>query len=460
MRADKLILLTAIAGILMAGWLIMGCEGPEGPQGPAGPAGPGLSGDAQYAGNNATTCGHCHGELTESWEGTGHSEAWAALGTSTTNPYCQQCHTTGFDDRFDHDGNRISTGVNNGGYDDTGAASLTGVQCEACHGPMGVNPAVHTPQVESSYRGETCAFCHDQPDEWTTSGHGSVLSRMTREEMVDEWGGSSCNSCHISEGFIKKYDADHAALTFDAETANPVTCVTCHDPHSAANAMQLRTVADVTSPYGGEDSPSGYAITGFGKGQLCSQCHHSRRSRTQILSQIDTGSEHPGPHESPQADMVSGRGCWELPGTYERENPHVGTLEDMCVNCHMYTIPRDQTGGPVFGHSFAADVNMCKQCHTSATDFDIHGIQTEIEAKLEELAALLPHDSTGAVMAEWDTLNWTREQREAGYVYLFVEADGSKGVHNPDYADSLLTNAIRYLSPSAVAEKPRPGVRG
>lgn len=455
MRADKLVLLTTVAGVLLAGWLILGCEGPEGP---AGPPGPGLTGEAQFAGNNAATCGHCHGDLTEGWEGTGHSEAWTALAADTTNLYCVQCHSTGFDDRYDHSGNLLSTGVNNGGYDDTRDPKLVGVQCEACHGPMGVNPATHTPQVESSFRGETCAFCHQQPTEWTNSGHGSVLSRMTREEMVDEWGGSSCNSCHISEGFIKKYDPDHASLTFNSETANPVTCATCHDPHSAGNPSQLRTVASVRLPYGGEDSTAGYTIASFGRGQLCAQCHHARRSRSQILDQLNNGSEHPGPHESPQADMVSGHGSWEVPGTYVRETYHAG-LADMCVDCHMYTIPRDQTGGPVFGHSFAPDVRKCQQCHEE-NNFDHHGVQTRIETKLEELVLLLPNDGAGNMLEEMDTLNWTRAQREAGYVYLFVKNDGSKGVHNSRYADSLLTNAIRYLTPGFVSEKPLPGVRG
>jgi hypothetical protein len=125
----------------------------------------------------------------------------------------------------------------------------------------------------------------------------------------------------------------------------------------------------------------------------------------------------------------------------------------------MYSIPMGQTGGPLYGHSFFPDIRKCQTCHTEATDFDINGAQTRIEAKLEELAALLPHNASGAVRDTMDLVNWTREQREAGYVYLFVENDGSMGVHNVGYADSLLTNAIRYLTPGMVAGS-RPGVRG
>jgi hypothetical protein len=456
MRAEKITLLLPVAALLLLAWLLVGCKGEEGP---AGPPGPGLSGEAMYAGDDATTCGHCHSNLVESWHGTHHSEAWSALGADTTNLYCVQCHTTGFDDRYDFAGNRVSSGVNNGGFDDTHDPKLKNVQCEACHGPMGVNPAAHTPVLAANFSGESCSKCHEQYAEWTTSVHGSAFNTMTPEEFYAEWGRSSCDYCHISEGFIKKFDPDQSALTYDAETVNMIGCATCHDAHSAANASQLRTLASVTTPYGGEDEQSGHTITGFGAGQLCVQCHHARPTRSSIQGQINNGNAHPGPHHSCQGDMVSGRGCWETPGTYVRENPHVGTLENMCVDCHMFSIPHGQTGGPLYGHSFAPDVRKCQGCHAGATNFDIHGIQTEIEAKLEELAALLPHDSTGAVMAAMDTVNWTHAQREAGYTYFFVENDGSMGVHNPPYADSLLTNAIRYLTPGALTER-RPGVRG
>ena len=456
MRGEKLTLLMAVAGVLLFGWLLVGCEGEPGP---AGPPGPGLSGEALYAGDDANTCGHCHGELTESWGGTGHSGAWAALGADTTNIYCVQCHTTGFDDRYNFAGQRISTGADNGGYDDTRDPKLRNVQCEACHGPMGVNPTAHTPMLATNFSGEACGQCHSQNDEWATSGHGSVLSRMTREEFYEEWSSSRCNGCHISEGFIAVNDPDQANLTFNGETANMIGCATCHDAHAADNPAQLRTLADVTSPYGGEDSPDDYEITGFGTGQLCVQCHHSRRSRSDIQEQFDEGDDHPGPHASPQGDMVSGRGCWETPGTYVRENQHTGMLENMCVDCHLYSIPHGDPGGPLYGHSFAPDVRKCQTCHTAATNFDVNGAQTRIEAKLEELAALLPHNASGAVRDTMDLVNWTRAQREAGYVYLFVGNDKSMGVHNVGYADSLLTNAIRYLTPGALTQRP-PGVRG
>jgi hypothetical protein len=68
--------------------------------------------------------------------------------------------------------------------------------------------------------------------------------------------------------------------------------------------------------------------------------------------------------------------------------------------------------------------------------------------------ALLPQEN--GELLPYDTLNWTREEREAGYAYFFVTNDASKGVHNSRYARSLLENAINYLTlDAATADRKR-----
>jgi formate-dependent nitrite reductase cytochrome c552 subunit len=53
---------------------------------------------------------------------------------------------------------------------------------------------------------------------------------------------------------------------------------------------------------------------------------------------------------------------------------------------------------------------------------------------------------------EADAADWSQDSetttvlREAGYALQFVISDGSKGLHNPAYAEDLLQNAIDYLS--------------
>ncbi len=458
MQSGKLIVSVLIALFLAAGLLLVGCEGeagpagaqgPQGPQGPTGPTGPGFA--AGFMGNNEATCGHCHSSVTAAWLETGHANAYVSLAASDTNNYCLQCHTTGFDDTYDHSGVLLTTGTDSTGYDNLRTAGLTGVQCESCHGAMGGNPASHAPQIAAAMSGATCANCHEQGEETAESGHGTAIATAGGiEAFLDEFGGSNCQVCHVSEGFIKAKDTDYAGA--DVAMTNGINCATCHDPHEDANAAQLRTLADATSPYSAI-ATTGYTITGLGIGQACAQCHHARRSESQINGQLTNGSAHPGPHESPQTDMYMGQGSWEIADlTYERRDErvhqNVTTMADACVSCHMYTVARAPGVTPEFGHTFEPDTRKCAACHDVTNGLDINSIQTETEDLLTQLAALLPHDTTGAVMSAMDTLSWTREQREAGYAYMFVEADGSKGVHNPVYSRSLLENAISYLTPT------------
>lgn len=439
------------AAALAASLIFAGCEGKQGPQGPAGPAGPGPSELQTYLGDNGESCAHCHGNTTSHWAGTGHAEAYTILGADTTSNYCLQCHTTGFDDVYDHSGNLVTTGLSNGGYDDADAAhklKLRGVQCESCHGPMG--PALnHEPEVAGSMNGETCGRCHPAWTEYEESGHGTAIQRAGGQAaFLAEFGGTSCQGCHVSEGFIKAKDADYAGVSL--VMTNQVTCATCHDPHDATNEYQLRTLANATSPFSMVNADSGaFQISGLGKGQLCVQCHHARRDKANIGNQVRNGSNHPGPHESPQGDMFVGQGCLEVAGaTYERGPLHPN-LTNACLDCHIVTREFTDPAGPAYGHTFEPQLSKCQTCHPGATNFNIGGVQTEVEELLDSLVTFLPRDNDGSIVDTTNSSAWTPAQRTAAYAYFFVEADGSMGVHNRDYTISLLENAIHLVNPSA-----------
>ena len=417
-----------------------------------------------FLGDNANRCSHCHEAKVSGWEGTHHAEAYQSLvaSSSENNPYCLQCHTTGWDDIVAFDGSIITPGVDNAGYDDYPNPNLRNVTCEACHGPMGPDFSSHEPDIELVVTGETCNRCHSQYEEYQPSAHGTAIERAGGiEEFNTEFNRSSCNFCHTSEGFIKKWDADWADREVPAE-AYQVSCATCHDVHSYDadnNPAYLRGLAEFPIVYAGPDHPDTLwvpndelGLLSFGKGALCAQCHHARRDVNNINGQINNGTPRPGPHGSPQADMLIGYGSYEIPGyTYERESVHqpdvvIGeaSLEDMCVTCHVHTIPGDTPGHDYHGHSFAPVVEACNQCHATADGFDYRGRRTEIQNQMNELMALLPNNGTQPYM---DTLHTTRAQREAGYAWFFVLNEGSMGVHNYTYAHSLLTNAIEYVSP-------------
>lgn len=78
-------------------------------------------GQDRYVGE--VLCAACHPAAAAVWGASKHAAAWAALehAVASARPDCVGCHSTGY--------------LHPGGYGTSDAPPLTGVQCEACHGP-------------------------------------------------------------------------------------------------------------------------------------------------------------------------------------------------------------------------------------------------------------------------------------------------------------------------------------
>jgi peroxiredoxin len=109
----------------------------------------------------ADACKPCHAKEYAQWSRTPHAAAFATLLRQgrNTDPACQPCHTTGF-------------GLRRGYGDPLSTTSLTGVQCEVCHGPgedhVNSTPALKketiygiTDQCSFCIIQGVCATCHD-----------------------------------------------------------------------------------------------------------------------------------------------------------------------------------------------------------------------------------------------------------------------------------------------------------
>jgi hypothetical protein len=416
--------------LVVALFIISGCEGPR------GPAGPSSNNDttAVYLGNNTNNCKHCHDDLITGWAATAHSESY-----KETAEACNECHSTGW-----------NTQVNNGGYDDNHAEALRNVQCEACHGPMGPNPALHSPSLQANLSGEACSHCHaTEYAEWRGAAHAD--SSATAAGLIAEWGSSSCNSCHLTEGFLYTWDpARHTTPTFADGNAHAVTCGACHDLHDNHTDKMLRAQSTITLP-----NPTGATITGWGAGLSCGNCHRDRRTASQISDQITNGNAHFGPHGSPQANMLAGIGSYQITGyTYtDTLSQHmISGLPDKCVDCHMA-----KTGdGPHYttrGHTFEASLAKCQECHDEATDFDIDGVQTEVHVLMDSLEFLILRNT--ALLGTMDSVGVaslsTQTERKAAWAWFFVKNDNSYGVHNMDYTMTILNNSIALLNETKAA---------
>ncbi|MBN2288923.1 MAG: T9SS type A sorting domain-containing protein [Candidatus Glassbacteria bacterium] len=428
-------------------------------------------------------CGLCHQEKTEGWSMTGHATITErdidGLTSSHIGGSCLPCHSTGFD----------SLAVN-GGFDDLAGeegwtfpetpqegnseilhssypltSRLANVQCEACHGPgsehRGSGP------IATSYDGGVCGYCHDAPThhtqatEWMESAHGQTLPS---EEHYNQ-AGTACVPCHTAQGFFEVNVSQTHKSTAPYDIIQGATCVVCHDPHDASGTFQLRAVED----YNSVDSTGMAAYKTDGTAEhACDVCHHLR-----------PGTFVPGsrPHESHQTDVLSGNAGYRYPGReYPANNAHNKIIEGRCTGCHMYGMKEGQEveyekGLHVGSHTFAmhaeADpenggpeedyylTEACSGCHNIGEDLDYRGVQTLVTELLDRIKAELPVYGEEAAsylqgnprysQMDMDAGVITEAQMNAAYNWYIFSQDGSRGIHNPALAISILSDALEDL---------------
>jgi len=176
-----------------------------------------------------------------------------------------------------------------------------------------------------------------------------------------------------------------------------------------------------------------------GEGNLCVNCHQPRRVFPEAVNGTISGiSSHWGPHHGPQSAMILGvAGAGDVSGG---PSGHYRAVTNTCVDCHM---------GETRNHTMEPSVATCKNCHTDATNFDVDGVQTEIEGLVDEL---------GERLLAWNLINENSEDGHPtvssapedhaialwNWIYVAHE-DKSMGVHNYDYAKALLEEGLARL---------------
>lgn len=444
----------------------------------------------------------CHGDKLATYTGTLHAKIFSqgitgqlevnTAGKGTYSSNCIKCHTTGGDPKL-NDGNFTYLAHQTGWdttwykpytksgtsylipYQDSTAynqltktpaySALVGVAkigCETCHGP-GANHMGDVTKIGVTYDAGPCQTCHDAPPHHVKGTQWAQSAHATWEIGKVDANRTSCFPCHSGSAFAKWVDAGKVSANAgwgNSDISEPLTCAGCHDPHSAANPHQLRTI-DVDSLNNGYQIPPSSQVGGMG--QLCMNCH---RSRYNVAAKIKPSSapyygfaDHYGPHGNPQADMYFGRNAWQYgDSSLTGLATHLG-VTDACVTCHMSG--GDHTWAMV--DSLGNDkVAACQTCHGSGItkftdimasfDYDHDGkiepVQTEVAGLLAQLKAKLPIDVTTGepTLAIKDSLlvKGNVKAVEGIYDYTFVMNDGSMGVHNTKYAVSILQKALGY----------------
>ncbi|MFQ5883504.1 MAG: ammonia-forming cytochrome c nitrite reductase subunit c552 [Thermoplasmata archaeon] len=370
----------------------------------------GTRGGGDYKGS--ADCSGCHSTLFWSWNNTSHSNAWDTLNNSSEHQdWCEVCHTTGANDTL-HNGFNIITDK---------PEYLKNVQCEVCHGPAEEHissPTTFDLQVNLS--AELCSNCHriaefggterryhPYYDEWLNSSHSRSLQVAGGRVVTDP----ECRGCHVSQVAIVEV-FEGGVFQGPLDDPQPITCSTCHDPHGSPNPYQLRKpIADI-----------------------CSSCHHPTEPHPGVILEHPQSAMRNGTSDIPPSDVPSSR--------------RMETV--LCAECHMYA-----TAGPprITGHEFVPKPEACAVCHDGGAppQMNVAESATKIQEWKETTHDYLFSAATNVTIASSRLLlaeehgfsQAVRDQalslfETANYSLIFVEADGSEGVHNPTYAWNLL----------------------
>ncbi len=398
----------------------------------------------------------------------GRTDNWATMLTEfpdlarLANIQCENCH-----------GPQNSPAHANGAP----RVSLSSDLCGTCHG----EPARH-----------------GRYQQWQLSGHANY--ELAGEEGTNS-NCARCHSANGFIQWVTDFAADPDAnvnVTWTADEVQPQSCQACHQPHDVGTTSGgPETNAKVRIMGNTPVLVAGFQATDVGKGAVCMTCHNSRRGLRNDAT-FDRSDAARATHPGPQADVLMGQNAYFVKvGTRGFHSE----VEDTCVACHMEKTPPPASLSYELGgtnHTFYASDTICSDCHSVITAQTVQG---PVEAKLEELKASVeaelirlmgqqialdrtidlggqatiadPSDivsvdfvdyhggqgmsvslSDGMVVGPLGMTSVKVTQPsggsfglydvadsrlpKAGWNYLLLEADGSKGVHNPAFANAIL----------------------
>ncbi|OEH85305.1 hypothetical protein BHU72_04210 [Desulfuribacillus stibiiarsenatis] len=277
---------------------------------------------------------------------------------------------------------------------------------------------VSTPITNSPGQREGCTHCHN----------GMVFASGVHTNGVvgDHMTGLNCQACHTGTG----------------------------EELMKAGKLNV-SMRHFTGTYIKSDFTEGKA----GKGALCITCHSGRRDPATNLKGYIAGTNGMAYSHYGQGPIIFGQGAMPIEGvTFKTSSAHA-SIQDSCVACHM-----SDTKDGYASHSFKMNkdnvATACGTCHTGAKDFDINGVQTDMYKKLnivyDEIkkfsgaAEVRTSGSTGFTFHKADGTAIAYKPTPAQYTLMYnwylVKGDKSKGVHNPQYLKSVLSESYKAVT--------------
>ena len=281
----------------------------------------------------------------------------------------------------------------------------------------------------------SCTECHnDTTVIWSKEAQFRESSVHGTGESFIRGEGTNCAGCHGHEGAEARIAAGlppHDASVEGIVNVSPFTCRTCHEIHVTYTSADW-AITGANAPVQMEYTAS---VFDGGAGNLCANCHQIRNEAPVVADgNIEVTSSRFGTHHGNEAQMLLGEGGL---GVEDSVSGHYENVENTCVNCHM---------GENDNHTYEPEVERCTECHEDAESFDIEGVQTEVQAMLDELTQLfLDQGIMDPDNGLWVTGTYPEAVANAMWNYSFVVEDQSMGVHNAEYTMAMLQQALEAM---------------
>ena len=337
-------------------------------------------------------------------------------------------------------------------------AALLFTSCtkEGPQGPAGPAGKDGTNGENGKDANSNCVQCHNWSDSLVTKIFQYDASQHATGSTTFEGTRKACAVCHTSQGYLENIVTNADTTAEAVYDAAPINCRTCHKIHKTyTNADWDLTITTGFQPMYDKTITIDLAAEG-GSSNLCARCHQARKTspwlttRTSTTDSLKPTSNRWGPHHGTQGLILAGKGAFEIGAVPFGQTDHKSSLA--CSSCHQALAQGDLVGG----HSLKMrneeeniqNIAACKNCHSSATSFDVGGRQTEIAGMMQTLKVKL----AVANMLDTNTMllktgkKYPQKQLAVFWNYLMIVEDRSLGVHNYMYTHDMLQSGLDYFS--------------
>jgi hypothetical protein len=318
--------------------------------------------------------------------------------------------------------------------------------CEGPAGEDGMKGSDGAAGPAGANANDQCKVCHNQTNHQLKVAQYNLSAHATGLNVSDAGSRNECARCHSHEGFVETNFTGRDTTATDILIATKIGCATCHTSHISYDTLAdgkdyaLRVTEGIRILVANDITPINFGSSNNG----CAYCHQPLYGPpvANDAGKFKVPNSQFGPHHGPQATILYGIGAYQVAGA---EYPKAGSSSHFkngaCVICHI-----GKADGETGAHTFNASITNCTACHSGVANFDLYGVQTEVETLLAELESKMK--AKGIIKADGTIYpaNFPIDYAGAYYNYMLIKEDRSLGVHNPAYTKAILKNSISSLN--------------